>query len=399
MLPLFGKTGTIVPPDPALGAILGLLLGMPISTIFTNEFHSSNNNNNRLTNKKRFGVVIIIITTVCCMFGLNSYSVDRPKRLWVQHILRDMHSSMNEYTIDREEEINIISISHNHSVIHDHNNNHTLPHMHAHVHAQGHKDHLNDHGLWISGFDGLGLSPIRDAIQNYPTFSLKNNHIKKHHGECNKYNGECYLHYPWYHPVAEVIADNMFIPTVASPTIPSEKRLRLWANYIDTTYDNNSVISHHNEGIRLVELHVKGPCHMNIILQDELISFNQNNNNNNNNKKKSESSQYRIKRWDLSGQSLKSNLVPVSPIRHESIHYLSLSFGSMICSLTDGCHKKILLEIIGVKPIEVSLYGHYTDASIKESNPTLKSLDNHLPEWANGAKWTNFPSVLIKRSV
>jgi hypothetical protein len=77
------------------------------------------------------------------------------------------------------------------------------------------------------------------------------------------------------------------------------------------------------------------------------------------------------------------------------VHYLSVGFG--LCSPTEGCHQDVYLLVRGAAPVQVAVYGHYTDQ--KEDTAEIKALMNDLPQWAKGAEWTKFPSSIIQDSV
>lgn len=142
-VPMMGKIGTVVPSDPIIAALISVfvaslscfpLIGVTLTDIFSPEYETKGYFQSDVVSSKINGdeaimerpgnylyskvlFLISFLTLVACV-SLKPYSTERPKRLWIQHIERSFIEPGKT---------------------------------------------LSDAGIWINGFDGLGLYPLRYA--------------------------------------------------------------------------------------------------------------------------------------------------------------------------------------------------------------------------------------------
>lgn len=89
LMPLFGKSGTIVPTDPIVGALFGVFLSWPVPIIFAHDMMS----NIAAPSKRRIRMatmVLMAVVMIINVFFSHTYSSDRPKRLWIHHVKREV---------------------------------------------------------------------------------------------------------------------------------------------------------------------------------------------------------------------------------------------------------------------------------------------------------------------
>ena len=110
LIPLAGKSGTIVPGDIIVAAVIGALVSLPAGSLMANHVTSKVN----LVTLKAIASVIVMILFFTTIFNNVAYSTQRPKRLWLQHVDRSIDKTLNGQVV-------------------------TTTH---------------DHGLWVSAFDG-----------------------------------------------------------------------------------------------------------------------------------------------------------------------------------------------------------------------------------------------------
>ena len=510
-IPLLGKSGTVVPTDPALGALIALLISAPASFIFAYEISRPIISKSTLK-KCIIGIVVIL---VLCTVGLRPYSAQHPKRLWIQHIqrsfikrsqystvginhpnfdtmMREAISFGESSTVDTGDSSSLPHISFGESSTVDTGDSSSLPHI-----SFGESSTTNDAttidtfrdgdkyipgrttpstynnnvympnsiitnsinsfypsttaiaietetntdcGLWVLGFDEQGLAPLEKL--GIPRLDGRYSHT------CNVWDGDCYLKFPWYFSVSEVLRNNYYIPTACPVGMKSAELLKVHLyNHILSQQVINNIQSMATSDyalyhLRLVRISLQGPAHMHMILKDNAL-------------------QQRIVRWYIPSTSTSATttstttdttntattstiphtysntekleqetdqlilyttmsstgditsvttdsttiphtdtihtlyMVPPPPKRSEGLHYLSIGFG--LCSHTDGCQQDIYLLIKGYEAVQIAAYGHYTDE--KHDTIEITELLKELPDWSRGAEWTKFPSLFIQDSV
>ena len=88
------------------------------------------------------------------------------------------------------------------------------------------------------------------------------------------------------------------------------------------------------------------------------------------------------------------NLVSLFPARAEGIFYLQIGFGLCPASV---CTKVLRLKVKGAEPVEFSAYSHCVDTW--DADPPLQQLHRSLPKWSQNAYFTQFPSMLVSKSI
>ena len=278
-----------------------------------------------------------------------------------------------------------------------------------------------------------GMSPFRGG--HIDSLSDGRN---EHNAACDVASGDCYLRFPWYFPVSEVLRQNVFIPTPcysSSDVRGQDLQLILssapFTGTIDDTAASSATDTMGSVGrkLRIVRVVLYGPSHMNLIIRDN-------------------SSGTRLKRWSFEGDdpvrkgtaSVAEDLRPMAvslevsvdddrlvrvlktaptggalpghhrmetvylheppPVRVEGIHFLQIGFG--LCHHhhehhqhhpDNTCSTVLHMLVEGDDPLDVAAYGHHIDVPLTAQ---LQLLQRTLPDWAKGAEWTNFPSHLIK---
>jgi hypothetical protein len=350
----------------------------------------------------------IVAVLVFAMVFLRSYSVERPKRLWIHHLHRTF--------VTRESSAARSSA-------------HTGADALTSAVTSAPTNVHTDCGIWVLGFDEQGLTPLHSLGVS----RLDGRH--KSAADCTIWDGDCYLKFPWYFSVSEVLRDSYYIPGECPEGIAPAEELKLSLSSVPVTA---AVAGAAAEGgdMRLVKVTMRGPTHMHLILKDDAQPS-------------------RITRWYIpthaehgaagveapivstvaqaeatdavqlrarlhpttgalegaraigitaaaaaagarsSQEEPLLRLVPTPASRAEGVHFLSVGFG--LCSPTEGCHQDVYLLVRGAAPVQVAVYGHYTDQ--KEDTAEIKALMRDLPRWAKGAEWTKFPSSIIQDSV
>jgi hypothetical protein len=337
VIPLLGKTGTLAPADPILGALIGLLISLPAGAFMASS---------TVPPMKRLSVQYFIVVMACVVLFasifLNSYSASRPKRLWVQHVYRERSAIDNTVVVDS--------------------------------------------GMWVSAFDSRGLAPFSNFAVTSGVDPATQNLFQLHNAPCNlATGGECYFNYPWYFPVADAIQDSVYIPTTKPPDLNGKNKLRL--TLISKSQSN---ISSSRFPQRVIEVSVEGPSHMALVINDgsygkRILRWDLS---------EGELSHQDTTSGDFdfpssAGNNADKMVIPSLP-RSEGIHYFQIGFG--LCS-SNICRKTIKLEVRGVEPVHVAAYGHYVDVDDSE----ISRFISKLPVWARGAEWTNFPSLLVSK--
>jgi hypothetical protein len=357
-IPLLGKTGTVLNGDIFLGILLGFFVGLylripimnPFQHKFVCDFYHGIPNCNKFANA--IFTVFIFCTLLTCVFQYSSYNILRPKRLWIHHLERDM------------------------TALHE----------------------GKDSGLWVVGFDGLGLSPLsKNAISpnldgRYSTSSFRGTWLEyRQYGipgsqfveasfdthrkgfNCGVMDGECYLYWPYYFPAAEALRDAYYIPSNAPKfdgNIEEESEKKFDFDVTSTTSTDST---------RKINMILTGPTHLAVIIRDG-------------------ASGTRILKWgwqQISNENLKSKLITSNleysdpdPVRLDGVHFIQVGFGGCVGS----CIFRMELLVQGNKEIEISAYGHYV---LMRSTEELKKLASDLPDWSVGAEWTYFVSKVV----
>lgn len=264
----------------------------------------------------------------------------------------------------------------------------------------------------------------------------------EHNAACDVASGDCYLRFPWYFPVSEVLRQNMFIPTpcYSSDDVRGQDLQLILSSAPFTGTDDDAAVSSATtmgsvgRKLRMVRVVLYGPSHMNLIIRDN-------------------SSGTRLKRWSFGGDDpVRKGAAPAAedprpiavslevsvdddrlvrvlkttppsgalpghhrmetvylheppPVRVEGIHFLQIGFG--LCHHhhehhhhhhhqqhpDDTCSTVLHMLVEGDAPLDVAAYGHHIDVPLTAQ---LQLLQRALPDWAKGAEWTNFPSHLIR---
>ena len=71
-----------------------------------------------------------------------------------------------------------------------------------------------------------------------------------------------------------------------------------------------------------------------------------------------------------------------------------------------ACEKTLYLDVIELTstdvqsskervytPVDIAVYGHYV--ALSDGSKEINQFIQRMPEWARGAEWTKFPSILI----
>jgi hypothetical protein len=249
-------------------------------------------------------------------------------------------------------------------------------------------------------------------------------------------NGDCYLQFPWYFPVSEVLRDAAYVPTECPEGVAAGHRLQLGLSSVPVPSAGAAAGVSAIDGVdpsdmRLVRIVMRGPSHMHLVIRDNAQGK-------------------RLLRWAIPNgrpaqetlvpepvahgttvvakvvlsatadklvradavalESAMDNaakgegelrttllsLVPLPAVRSEGVHFLSVGFG--MCDAASGCMQEAYLLVRGAEPVEVAAYGHYTDQRGGDT-AALQSLMGELPAWAKGAEWTKFPSMLVQGAV
>ena len=204
---------------------------------------SSSSSSSSLSHWRGELLVLLLVLTYSALF-LSPYSTTVPKRLWVQHVERTIES------------------------------------------LDGTRHY--DHGLWISAMDKQGLLPLQQAGISQ---ALDSKNLKA--ASCDRFNGDCYMKFPWYFPVADGIRDSMYIPTAEPPrplsptfqfSLSSKPRL-MHSQSEDTQIQSQSqkqtpsqiqaqiqaqtqAKTRTQTQTRLLHVHLQGPSHMTLVLRD-----------------------------------------------------------------------------------------------------------------------------------
>jgi hypothetical protein len=366
VLPLMGKVGTVIPSDVLVALLIAIAVCTGWSLLTVNTFTKSHSFSSLKGYLLAYAVLIVSLALL-----LQPYSTTRPKRLWIQHISREIH------------------------------------------HRERGAPSL-DHGLWVAGFDATGLDPIMSALDSVPyhrnqmsprlanlaSLSARDSY------SCDGWSGDCYFLFPFSFPVAEALQDFLYIPRPSEPPpdcsqAPNKLSLdiSLISSALLSPQDKQTIPStqlellsyppHTEMTRRILCVTLTGSSHMTLILR-ELEGAH-------------------LLRWafiqeDRDATQSSASATPGADEWHDSsvaarpdgVFYLQIGFG--ICS-GNICKQRIYLETIdeekGVSKLEVAAYAHYMEGR----DETLDRFIGELPDWARGAEWSQYQSSLIVKYV
>jgi hypothetical protein len=210
VLPLLGRVGTVVPGDFVVGAIVSLIVVLPVGTLLADTVcHPPT-----LTDTRN---CLFALVSLLLLFAIttDSYSAEHPKRIWMHHLHRDRTGADGV----------------------------------SHV----------DHGLFMTAMDGRGMYPFLPGLVSGKTDvppQLNDNNRRVNY--CSASNGDCYFEFPWLYPVADAMRDSFYIPTQKPPSFPDKSRLRMALS------SHEEEQGHH----RFVTISLAGPAKMNVIVRD-----------------------------------------------------------------------------------------------------------------------------------
>jgi hypothetical protein len=269
---------------------------------------------------KKVSVGFVVILAISSVF-LTSYSADHPKRLWVQHVHREV--------IHRDNTV------------------------------------VTDHGIWVNAFDGRGLTPFRSNLMGTSSGSsalgIQGNVMDGRFDDksaCNYASASCYFHFPWYFPVADLMRTAVYIPTTRPPEVPkgTEFHMAVTSKPSPATVSNNG-----SPNTRVIDILLTGPAHMNFIIDDGARGA-------------------RVISWDLSESD--DAMVTPSPVRSQGFFYMSIGFGTCPGNV---CSKRVRLLVKGDTEVHLAGYGHYKDVKDEHLVAFIKSMPAWArgAEWTN----------------
>ena len=327
-----------------------------------------------------------------------------------------------------------------------------------------------DSGIWITSFDFLRFAPLTRWVP-----SLDGRHAGRgdHHGGasgCDHSFGGCYLAFPYYYPIADVLTGNHYLPA-PDPLLASEEALpeaistdapagvgsraaaagtlpRVAVRMEELSWDAAT-------GKRRVRVAVSGPDHMSLVLRDghqtqQLPTFSggtadadddggpsgrhaaaaaaaaaaataaavaaTTNAKNAKNEKDAGARDYPLKRGGasvLTGWSITDGPLPAP--RSEGVRLVQLTHGTLpppangVGAATAAqpmaqpawgrrCEYAFTLDIEGRGGggVALTVVGHYAGHA---DTKALHALYDELPEWARGAEWAKFASMLVSTAV
>jgi len=204
-LPVMGRCGMILKPDLFISAIIGFFVSM--LTLIPCSILGGLRSSPRQT--RLLAPLLLLVSAYHAVLSKSksSYSLERPKRLFVQHVER---RSLNK----------------------------------ASSSSSSSSSSFLDSGLWINGMDTLALEPLRQLgvkdwqeAKAYPCRGLA-----------------CSL--PWFFPLADELQDGWLLPA-KPPPIEEARRMKLAV----------SEEERESQGKRVI-LSLDGPSHMGIIISD-----------------------------------------------------------------------------------------------------------------------------------
>ena len=152
------------------------------------------------------------------------------------------------------------------------------------------------------------------------------------------------------------------------------------------------------EQYRYIDVTLVGPTHMALVIKDNAAGS-------------------RVAAWDLhnmhdvtdatgvldehsQASSIRAfrdqDLVRPYASRAEGVYYLQIGFG--LCP-ADVCSKVLRLVVQGSAPVEFSAYSHHVATAEWEGDAALQNFHKSLPKWSQNAYFTQFPSMLVRKSI
>ena len=204
VVPLLGRTGSAAPPDPILGALIGLLVGLglavPGAVLSTSCSAAWTKSVARV-----FAAASVAMLAYAALF-LSSYSAAHPKRFWILHVAREGHR------------------------------------------RNGGKP---DSGLLFQPFDNQGMAPLAaHPPANRYFMSGGGDYAAK----CRP--TKCYTEFPYYYPIADVMTKNSYTSAMPPKTPP------------ETDLSVRTRVSKTEGGGKKVRLTLSGPSHMGLAIDD-----------------------------------------------------------------------------------------------------------------------------------
>lgn len=485
-IPILGKTGTVVPSDVLVGALSGLCVSLlslcPLTGITITNFPlapptalvrplgpdessvsasasvtlphvpTDDGSNSRddvacvaersagvqASSKHqwvRAAVALCLATFAfyCSKAKHESYSVTRPKRLWVQHIMRNFTavgggvdsgvwvSGFDSQGLQPLRSLNPAIAQTHAAPLFPFSRAHSTATATATAHAPEDQAVVSSTSLANADSDATlaASSPPADpktlplldrelamvdehehevsavksskgAIRDKGRGRLLRQHVYSFEGPnargfgCGMGSIECYAAWPWYFPVAEAIRDSVYFPAVPPP-IPEPRQLLLWTHSWPAPAP---VSASGSPGRRHVLLQVRGPTHLTLIIDDgtrgrRIPSWGLH---------RTDEARARYRRGDAGTETALAQFEALEmeatpPVRPEGVHYVQIGNGHcpVACTWTFG------LEVLGPEPVHVTAYAHYVEM---KHTPEMDKLDAVLPSWSLGAEWTHFTGSL-----
>lgn len=211
VLPLLGRVGTVVPGDFVVGAIVSLIVILPVGTLLADTVcHPPS-----MLDIRNFLFAMVPLLLIFAI-ATDSYSATRPKRMWIHHVQRDRTGADGS------------------------------PHV--------------DHGIFMTAMDGRGMYPFLPGLGSSrvdvpPQLNENNRRVNY----CSNSNGDCYFEFPWLYPVADAMRDSFYIPTQKPPAFPEKSKVVM-------------TLSSQAEALpgqyRYITILLTGPAKMNLIVRD-----------------------------------------------------------------------------------------------------------------------------------
>eukprot|EP00658_Telonema_sp_P-2_P047975 TRINITY_DN36515_c0_g1_i1.p1 TRINITY_DN36515_c0_g1~~TRINITY_DN36515_c0_g1_i1.p1 ORF type:complete len:638 (-),score=132.10 TRINITY_DN36515_c0_g1_i1:78-1991(-) len=208
LFPLVGRSGTELPPSVLAGLICGLYVSLGSVTLSTLTLSPPGG----LSRAARCGLLVSAGVLGVLVLGRLAFSVEVPKRIFMQNVLRRYHSE--DGTINRE-----------------------------------------DGGLWVNAMDMSGLGPVEPYIQGLSTAAVVN---------CSDVPSHRYCEMPWYFPLSFAIKNGRYVEhRDVAQGFPG------WAAPVRV----NLVAEHKMDGVRRLEFAMHGPSHMSAVLPNTLSGW------------------------------------------------------------------------------------------------------------------------------
>lgn len=353
LIPLMGKTGTIIPSDTLISIVIGIGVLTGWNSLFPYSIRPAKSYKNMW-----IGYVILIFILG---ISIRPYSDLHPKRLWIQHVYKESHQSSSDAGKS--------------SSIH--------------------------HGLWVSAFDAAGLDPIIPYIKSayhrnqfFPNvgnlMSVINDNTPWSQFEysCNGWSGDCYFHYPYSYPVAEVLQDFIFIPLEeSSEIIMTPNKLTLDISTIlsnPLAYQEIPTTNHYLRTLpkdsrlikKILSISVTGSSHMTLVVRELAGSH-------------LLRSTFCREGADLPSDDDWHDSSVVN--RPDGVYYIQIGFG--MCP-ENVCRQQVYFEVCDESKeskLQIAAYSHYMEGK----DEMIRKFIKELPDWSQGAEWSQYQSHMI----